>query len=158
MAEIVMDDFDFISRRLENAARDIGKVSEAVLYKGAEQMIREWKHAIEDNNLIDTGDLINSIGIDPKGIHRRGGVWRVGVGAQGKDRHGVRNGLKAGVLNYGTSSKEGYNYIPGIVKATDTNMRIMTQMILDTFIETGKLPNIDLSLLKAKRRSGKKKG
>lgn len=158
MAEIVMDDFEFISRRLENAARDIGKVSEAVLYKGAEQMIREWKHAIEENNLIDTGDLINSIGIDPKGIQRRGGVWQVGVGAQGKDRNGVRNGLKAGVLNYGTSSKEGYNYIPGIVKATDTNMRIMTQMILDTFIETGKLPNIDLSLLKAKRRSGRKKG
>lgn len=154
MAKIVFDTPSELIDQFERIGKKIGEVegsvAETLLYRSAESMIREWKSAIQEENLIDTRDLYDSIGIDGP-ASRKGGVYSVSVGAQGKDRKGVRNGLKAGVLNYGSSSIAGRHFLPRIISTGSREIRSLQQYLLDHYIATGNLPSIDWKTLKAKR-------
>lgn len=156
MATLVYDfDYDFIKKQFERTYEERIGLTEAILYSGAQIAIEEWVKAISDADLIEYGDLIDSIGVDKKGVVYRGGLPQVKVGAQGKDRKGVRNGLKLGVLNYGSSSIKGHFIQPKVQNSTDASFRLIAQYILDTFVETGKFPKITKQDLQPKKRAAK---
>ena len=156
MAKLTFDfDYDFIKKQFERTYEERIGLNEAILYSGAQIMIEEWVDAISDADLIEYGDLIDSIVVDKKGVVYRHGIPEVTVGAQGKDRKGVRNGLKLGVLNYGSSSIEGYNLLPKVTNHTDAAFTTLAQYILDTFVETGHYPKITKANLQPKKRAAK---
>ena len=90
---------------LDKLMADLGKLASAVggelpekmLDAGAAAAEKEWKEGIVRARHVDTGDMLNSVGVAPE---TRSGKKRE-IYPLGKDRKGVRNAEKAFVLNYG---------------------------------------------------------
>lgn len=151
---LYIDDLSTTFRMFEKLAGDTAKLSEAVLYAGAEAMIETWRDVISDEDMTDTGDMLNSVGVT-KAPQQKGGVWEVTVAPTGKDRKGVRNAEKAAILNYGSSSINAKSYFGPLETRAQAAATKAAQAVMDTYNATGYLPTADFSALKPKK---KKKG
>jgi hypothetical protein len=76
-----------------------GDLPEKMLDAGAEAAVQDWKEGITAHKHVDTGDMLNSVGVAPE---TRSGKKRE-IYPLGTDRKGVRNAEKAYVINYGRS-------------------------------------------------------
>lgn len=89
---------DILRNELEKLAEAVGgDLPEKMLDAGADAAVDEWKAGIVRHRHVDTGEMLNSVGVAPgtrKGRKRE-------IYPLGSDRKGVRNAEKAYVLNYG---------------------------------------------------------
>lgn len=67
--------------------------------------VEEWKNEIIKQDFVDTGDLRDSIAV--KSIEDSD----VTISPKGKNRHGVRNGEVAFILNYGNGTIPASHYV-----------------------------------------------
>lgn len=76
-----------------------GDLPEKMLDAGAEAAAQDWKDGITAHKHVDTGDMLNSVGVAPETrTGRKREIYPLGT-----DRKGVRNAEKAFVINYGRS-------------------------------------------------------
>ena len=72
-----------------------------ILEAGAAVVADAWRDAIKAHNLIDSGDMLESVGHSE--IVNTETEKKVAIYPQGRDHKGVRNAEKAFLLHYGTS-------------------------------------------------------
>lgn len=100
MAKLSINGLERVTDELIRIGK-IGEVANKMLKSGAEVTKQCWKNAIQNHNLIDSHDMINSIGYtrtNDSGTGRR----IVTIYPKGKDENGVRNAEKAAYNHYGT--------------------------------------------------------
>lgn len=98
----LLEDFKRHKDLLDEAAPEI-------LQAGAAIITECWKDAIEKHGLIDTGDMINSVG--PSKATLTSSEKKIAVYPQGKDRKGVRNAEKAFINHYGASRRKATHFV-----------------------------------------------
>lgn len=84
----------------------LGETADKMLMAGAEEVKAAWESAIELEGLVDTGDMLRSVGYARK-PRTAGDIRIIDIYPQGKDRKGMRNAEKAFVNHYGTSGEKG---------------------------------------------------
>lgn len=76
-----------------------GDLPEKMLDAGVDAAVQDWKEGITTHKHVDTGDMLNSVGVAPETkTGRKREIYPLGT-----DRKGERNAEKAFVLNYGRS-------------------------------------------------------
>lgn len=88
----------------------IGETADKMLMAGAEEVKNAWESAIEMEGLVDTGDMLKSIGYARK-PKTAGDIRVIDIYPQGKDRKGIRNAEKAFVNHYGSSSIDATHFV-----------------------------------------------
>lgn len=158
MGKVYFDDLSTTWKNFEKLAGDADGVAMAIMLHGAKEMIEEWRDTIEDEELIDTGAMHDSVAMVGK-PKKKNGVWEVTVAPTGVDDKGTRNAMKAAILNYGTSSITGRHFIDSIERMSESAIPTIAQYIMDMHDATGVIPSVDPSSLKAiRRKKTKKKG
>ena len=77
-----------------------------------------------------TGELLASVGIT--GVRKsRDGYWDIKIGVSGTDSNGVRNGLKAGVLEHGKSNQPARPFAAPTAKKVKKQVIETMQRVLD---------------------------
>lgn len=132
-----MDGLDDLIRKLGPMGDDSEKVSKAMLTAAAEKTKTAWQKAIESHGLVDTGDMLESVG-----YRAPGRSMSVEIYPQGTDRKGVRNATKAFVLHFGTSSIESTRFVDDAYKDAEANGIPAMEEVLGEFLETGKVPRV----------------
>lgn len=104
MARFETDGLNDIMLEMERMGEQIGPTADAMLMAAAEEVKQAWKQAIREAGLVDTGDMVDSIGYakKPKTVKD---IRVIDIYPQGKDRKGIRNAEKAFVLHYGAEDR-----------------------------------------------------
>ena len=87
---------------IEDAAPDM-------LAAGAEVVADAWRDAIKAHDLIDTGDMLDSVGPSDAVVTDR--EKKIAVYPQGRDRKGIRNAEKAFINHYGASRRKATHFV-----------------------------------------------
>ena len=132
-----MDGLDAMIRQLGSMGDDSEKVSKAMLTAAAEKTKTAWRNAIESHGLVDTGDMLESVG-----YRAPGRSMSVEIYPQGTDRKGVRNATKAFVLHFGSSSIEGTRFVDDAYKGAEAQGIPAMEEVLGEVLDTGKVPNV----------------
>jgi len=105
MARFQTDGLDDLIEDLKSLGETTGELADKMLLAGAEEVKQAWRRAAKLHNLIDTGDMFNSIGYSrkPKMVSD---IKMIDIYPQGTDRKGIRNAEKAFILNYGGSNQK----------------------------------------------------
>lgn len=101
MAKLTIQGLDSVIADMKRLGELEGETADKMLTEGAKIVAEEWKNAIKQAGLVDTGDMLNSV--RPSKPKTSKDVRNIEVFPQGKDRKGVRNAEKAFVNHYGTS-------------------------------------------------------
>lgn len=121
-----------IANELEKLSEDISEqLGQKMLDEGAKIIELNWIKAIKKHKLVDTGDMVNSVGV-AKGTKTK--KFR-DVYPQGKDRKGVRNAEKAFIAHYGKSGQLGNRFVDEAEANADVECADSIQKILDDYIE-----------------------
>ncbi len=104
MARFNTSGIDDIINEMKRIGELVGDTADNMLMAAAEEDKKAWKQAAEMHGLIDTGDMVNSVGY-PKKPSTVNGVRQIDIYPQGKDRKGVRNAEKAFINHYGSPGK-----------------------------------------------------
>ena len=80
-----------------------------MLSAAADIVADAWRDAIRDNDLIDTGDMLESVGPTQSTVTEK--EKKIAVYPQGKDRKGVRNAEKAFINHYGASRRKATHFV-----------------------------------------------
>lgn len=102
MAKMDTSGLQDIIRLLRKADAQTGKVAQEMVMAGAEEIKKGWQQAILAHGLVDSGQMLESVGY-PKKPTVKNGVAEIDVYPQGKDKRGVRNAEKAFIQHYGSS-------------------------------------------------------
>lgn len=104
MAKFNVVGFDEIEKMIVSKSSKATKVASSMLSAGAEVLIEAQKQSIEDYDLVDKGEMKESIkATSPR--NKRGSI-AVDIYPQGRDSKGVRNATKAFVAEYGKSGQQ----------------------------------------------------
>lgn len=103
MAQFNVVGFEELEKRLLAREAAVTKAIPAMLEAGAAVLIEAQKREIEQMDIVDKHDLMNSIGATK--ILRKGESAYTEVFPQGKDRKGVRNATKGFIAQYGKSNE-----------------------------------------------------
>ena len=126
------DLIDDIAKELEQLGEDVsGQLGQDMLDEGAEIIKFNWIKSIKNHNHIDTGDMVNSVGV-AKGTKAK--KFR-DVYPQGKDSTGVRNAEKAFIAHYGKSGQLGTRFVDAAEANSDAECAVAMQRKLDEYIE-----------------------
>lgn len=114
-----------------------GELSKKMLLSAAPHVKAVFKNNLEKaigsgNRKKDrsTGELLSSVGIT--GVRKnRDGYWDIKIGVSGKDSNGVRNGLKAGVLEHGKSNQPARPFARPTVKQVKNHVYETMRRVLD---------------------------
>ncbi len=106
MARFDTSGLDELLAEMKQMGELVGETADKMLMAGAEEVKAAWESAIELEGLVDTGDMLKSIGYARK-PRTAGDIKLIDIYPQGKDRKGVRNAEKAFVNHYGTSGEKG---------------------------------------------------
>lgn len=87
---------------LRKAGAETGEMAQEMVMAGAEEIKKGWQQAILSHGLVDSGQMLASVGY-PKKPTVKNGVAEIDVYPQGKDKRGVRNAEKAFIQHYGSS-------------------------------------------------------
>lgn len=141
MARFDMSGLEDVIRDMERMGEKSGDVAKAMLFAGAEKVKSAWRSAVESHGLVDTGDMLESIGYkrNPKKV---GDDISVEIYPQGTDRKGVRNAEKAFILHYGTSSRRGTRFVDDADRMSESDAIPAMEAVWGQFIETGSVPNV----------------
>lgn len=110
MARFDTSGIDGILQEMDAAGELVGPVADGMLMAGAEVVAEEWRRAAKEAGLVDTGDMLASIGY-PRAPKTAGDVRSIDIYPQGKDGRGIRNAEKAFVNHYGTSRLKATRFI-----------------------------------------------
>lgn len=126
------DLIDDIAKELEQLGEDVsGQLGQDMLDEGAEIIEFNWIKSIKNHNHIDTGDMVNSVGV-AKGTKAK--KFR-DIYPQGKDSKGVRNAEKAFIAHYGKSGQLGDRFVDEAEANSDAECAVAMQSKLDEYIE-----------------------
>lgn len=96
---------EFVAELRKLGEEVAGKVADAMVEAGAEEVKKAWKATAEAHGFRKTGQMIDSIDTAAKKKGQTNNIYR-DIYPQGKDtKTGVRNAEKAYILHYGTSTK-----------------------------------------------------
>jgi len=101
--------FDELVADLKKHADIIDLAAPEMLQAGAEVVAEAWREAIRAHGLIDTSDMIDSVG--PTEAITTSGERKIAVYPQGRDRKGVKNVEKAFVNHYGASRRKATHFV-----------------------------------------------
>lgn len=118
MASFNLSGLDEIADELNRESAFATDAPAQMLNAAADIYKKAWKSEIEKAGLIDTGDMLNSVGADEIAHFRNGA--RVDVYPKGKDRKGTRNAEKAFVLHYGTSRIKPRRFVDAVIGSAET--------------------------------------
>ena len=126
------DLIDDIAKELKQLGEDVsGQLGQEMLDEGAEIIEFNWVKAIKKHGHIDTGDMVNKVGV-AKGTKSK--KFR-DVYPQGKDEKGVRNAEKAFIAHYGKSGQLGTRFVDEAEANSDAECAVAMQKKLDDYIE-----------------------
>ena len=126
------DLIDDIAKELEQLGENVsGQLGQEMLDEGAEIIEFNWIKSIKNHNHIDTGDMVNSVGV-AKGTKAK--KFR-DIYPQGKDSKGVRNAEKAFIAHYGKSGQLGDRFVDEAEANFDAECAVAMQRKLDEYIE-----------------------
>lgn len=126
------DLIDDIAKELKQLGEDVsGQLGQEMLDEGAEIIEFNWVKAIKSHDLIDTGEMANSIGV-AKGTKAK--KFR-DIYPQGKDSKGVRNAEKAFIAHYGKSGQPGTRFVDEAEANSGAECAVAMQKKLDDYIE-----------------------
>ena len=134
MARFDMSGLDETIRELRRLGEESGPVAVAMLQAGAEEVKKAWRQAAEQNDLVDTGDMLESIGYAKQPVDI-GGALAIDIYPQGRDRKGVRNAEKAFVLHYGTSKMDPSRWVDDADRYSEETVVPAMREIWDDFIK-----------------------
>lgn len=148
-----MSGLDETIREMRRMGEASGALDKAMLQTGAERVKDAWRQSATEHDLIDTGDMLDSIGFaaEPLDI---GGALSIDIYPQGKDRKGVRNAEKAFMLQYGTSSVKATRWVDDADAICEDTVVPAMQDVFDEFVRTGRVPEVQLSPNHATGTSG----
>lgn len=144
MARFELDGIDEMLTEMRRMGELTGDVATAVLQAGAEGVKRAWREAAERKGLVDTGDMLESIGF-PAMPRSAGDVKYIDIYPQGKDHKGIRNAEKAFVLHYGTSKIPATRWVDLADELSEGYAVPAMQKVWDEYLATGKVPTVQLS-------------
>lgn len=101
--------FDELLADLKKDSKLLSTVALEMLQAGAAVVADSWRDAIRANDLIDTGDMIDSVG--PSDVVNTSSEKKIAVYPQGRDRKGIRNAEKAFINHYGTSRRKATHFV-----------------------------------------------
>ena len=112
MAKFVYPDVALseLARKLEDNGLYDKENTKKILYAGAEIFVKEARSALMRAGHVDTGAMRDNVTYYRR-VDTKDGVHSVSMSVKGRDEKGVKNAVKAFVLNYGR--KKAYGYIPG---------------------------------------------
>ncbi len=126
------DLIDDIAKELNRLGDDIsGKLGQEMLDEGAKIIEFNWVKAIKNHDHVDTGDMVNSIGVAKSSKTKN---FR-DIYPQGKDRRGVRNAEKAFIAHYGKSGQLGSRFVDEAESNSDAECAAAMQNKLDEYLE-----------------------
>lgn len=131
-------------REMQRMGQESGDAARAMLQAGAEKVKAAWRKATEAHGLVDTGDMIESIGFarEPK---KAGDIMSIDIFPQGRDRKGVRNAEKAFILHYGTSRRPATRFIDDADAMSEAEVVPAMEAIWDEYVKTGTAPRVPLT-------------
>lgn len=101
--------FDSLIAALQNDKELLTEAAPEMLAAGAEVVTEEWKRAIVEHGLVDTGDMLDSVGPNKATVNDT--EKKIAVYPQGRDRKGVRNAEKAFINHYGASRRQATHFV-----------------------------------------------
>ena len=101
--------FDELLADLKKDADLLDTAAPEMLQAGANVVADAWRDAIRANDLIDTGDMLDSVG--PSDAVNTDREKKIAVYPQGRDRKGVRNAEKAFINHYGASRRKATHFV-----------------------------------------------
>lgn len=104
MARLEIDGIDAFIQDMKREAATVDKRATKVLRAGADVVKKAWKDEIQRRGFVKTGSMEKNVKIKVGGSNNKGPAYAL-VYTNEKDKRGVRNGLKAAVLNYGTKPR-----------------------------------------------------
>lgn len=102
MARFRTEGLDDLIEKMTELELTTGELADEMLIAGAEEVREAWKESIKKHELIDTGDMLESVNYSRK-VEKINDIKRVDIYPQGKDRKGIKNAEKAFILHYGTA-------------------------------------------------------
>ena len=126
------DLIDDIAKELEQLGEDVsGQLGQEMLDEGAEIIEFNWVKSSKDHKHIDTGEMVNSVGVAKKTKTKK---FR-DIYPQGKDSKGVRNAEKAYIAHYGKSGQIGTRFVDEAEANSAAECAAAMQRKLDEYIE-----------------------
>ena len=101
--------FDELLADLKQHGDLISTAAPDMLQAGAAVVADAWRDAIRAHDLIDTGDMIDSVG--PSDLVNTSSEKKIAVYPQGRDRKGIRNAEKAFINHYGASRRKATHFV-----------------------------------------------
>lgn len=119
---------------------DDGELSKAMIYKSAPYVVGVFKANLQKSigrgkgESKSKGALLASVGLSKMSKDKKG-FWNLKIGFSGKDENGVRNGLKAGVLEHGKSNQTPRPFAAPTARQVKSRVAEIMQKTLDEEIE-----------------------
>ena len=101
--------FDELLADLKQHGDLVSTAAPDMLQAGAAVVADAWRDAIRAHDLIDTGDMIDSVG--PSDVVNTSSEKKIAVYPQGRDRKGIRNAEKAFINHYGASRRKATHFV-----------------------------------------------
>ena len=101
--------FDELLADLKQHGDLVSTAAPDMLQAGAAVVADSWRDAIRAHDLIDTGDMIDSVG--PSDVVNTSSEKKIAVYPQGRDRKGIRNAEKAFIDHYGASRRKASHFV-----------------------------------------------
>jgi len=136
MARFDTTGLDEIVNQMRRMGQEEGPVAEEMVNAAVETIRDEWKKSAEAHGHIDTGAMIDSIGLGPGPNHAGNIIYR-DVYPQGTDGKGVRNATKAFILNYGKHNMPASYWVNEADENSAGPVQDACQAIWDRFLQSG---------------------
>ena len=126
------DLIDDVAKKLKELGEDVsGQLGQEMLDEGAKIIEFNWVKSIKNHKHIDTGDMVNSVGVAKKTKTKK---FR-DIYPQGKDSKGVRNAEKAFIAHYGKSGQLGTRFVDEAEANSAAECAAAMRKKLDEYIE-----------------------
>ena len=107
MPSLRIDGLDKLVAEMERDAAKTAQRMDRMLLAGAEAVKEGWKQSAREHDLIDTGEMLDSIDYNNK-IKKSGDIKYVEIYPMGKRKGSKPNAEVAYVLHYGTRGTSGW--------------------------------------------------
>ena len=141
MARFEVEGMEEIIKQMKSMQQLTGKVAEAMLMAGAEEVREAWRESAEKHKHRDTGQLIESIGY-PRKPKAASDMLSIDIYPQKKNDRGIRNAEVAFVLHYGTRKMLGSGWVDDADAISGPKVTSAMQRIWAEYLETGKVPTL----------------
>lgn len=141
MAEFSIDGLAELQTAINSADKGFEKFVEGCLQDGADICKKKVKQGITRHGLLDSGQLLLSIGIKKKTEKENKCVY---VTPKGKRENGERNGTVAFVQNYGRSNMSGTRFWTEAEEQTKKEYEEILQQKTSLYLREKGLQNADI--------------